>query len=66
MTREEHKQKHKDLHAALDELVADYIHATGHLPSRRSIMDLIEWSHRQTFDPNESHTMLAEREKEQS
>ena len=53
MTREEHKERHKILHKELDELVADFISHTKSLPSRASIMDLMEWSHKQTKTPTE-------------
>jgi len=43
-----HIRKHRELHQALDELLAD---AIGHnpllLPSKASILDLLEWSARQ-------------------
>ena len=51
MTPEEHKQKHKELHRALDELLADFIEQTGLLPSDTSILTLVQWSYGQTIIP---------------
>jgi hypothetical protein len=48
MTREEHLKRHKELHAMLDELLADYVGKTGKRFSTSTIMELIEWSYRQT------------------
>lgn len=39
-----HQQRHKELHNALDELVADFITHTKGMPSRRTILELIQWS----------------------
>lgn len=50
-THEEHQQRHRELHAALDELLADWIlHTTG-LPLRRLVQELVEWSFSQTVAP---------------
>ena len=51
MTEEEHKERHKDLHKYLDELLADWIFHTEGLPSKASILDLVNWSYQQTIDP---------------
>jgi len=51
MTKEEHKARHVDLHNALDELVADWTARTGSLPSKQSVMKLMQWSRRQTKNP---------------
>lgn len=53
MTTEEHKQRHIELHRALDELAADFINHTGKLPSTTTIMELVRWSYRQTQNPDE-------------
>lgn len=53
MDREEHIQKHKDLHRSLDELLADFITHTGELPSKSSIFELVEWSFEQSINPTE-------------
>ncbi len=57
MTTEEHKARHRELHKALDELVADYIDTQAY-PSAKglietTVMELIEWSHAQTISPVE-------------
>lgn len=56
MTKEEHIQRHKELHRALDELFADYIqcnprHEGSYL--EMPLRNLIDWSYRQTIDPDE-------------
>lgn len=53
MTREEHIEKHKQLHNALDELVADYITQTGKRLTTSNLMELIEWSFQQTINPED-------------
>ena len=52
-TVEEHrKMRHAELHAALDELLADYlIHHDQVQPSTITLTDLMEWSHEQTIRP---------------
>ncbi len=52
---EKHKARHRELHAALDELFADYI---GHHPKQKGFIEmplikLIEWSFEQTKNPTE-------------
>jgi hypothetical protein len=49
----EHKERHKMLHARLDELVADWIGQTKCLPSTSTVADLMKWSHEQTIAPTE-------------
>lgn len=51
-TPEEHKQRHAELHAALDELVADWLSQTGGFPSKVSVVELMAWSNKQTTDPD--------------
>jgi len=51
MTKDEHRKIHIDLHHNLDQLVADCMSHTGLLPSKSSIMDLMEWSYKQTIEP---------------
>ena len=56
MEYKEHKARHKELHEALDELVADFITNNKdreYLPSKVSVMKLMEWSHSQTLNPTE-------------
>lgn len=60
MTKEEHRQRHQELHSALDELIADWInHGGGAQPdehgrivSGKPIEELLRWSHRQTTEPD--------------
>jgi len=47
----EHKARHKELHNYFDELVADFITETGKLPSKATILELMEWSYSQTINP---------------
>ena len=48
MTPEAHKKHHVELHAALDELVGDWLIDTGKMPSESSIAELMQWSYTQT------------------
>lgn len=50
-TEQEHKERHVELHRALDELVADFFRHTGKFPSDTSLMSLMEWSHQQSLSP---------------
>ena len=53
MTREEHIQRHKELHNSLDELVADWISQNkGVLPSKNTVIELMKWSCEQTVNPD--------------
>lgn len=52
MTREEHIERHKKLHKNFDELIADFISNTDKMPSQTTVMELIEWSHKQTVEPD--------------
>ncbi len=49
----EHTEKHTQLHAGLDELVADFITCTGRRLLNVTIMELIRWSFGQTVEPTE-------------
>lgn len=51
LTKEEHKKIHQELHIALDKLVADYIVHTGRGLRNSTIMDLMQWSAKQTDNP---------------
>jgi len=51
MNEKEHKQRHVELHKALDELLADFISHTTFLPSKTTIFELMRWSHQQTIKP---------------
>ena len=48
----EHRQRHIQLHRALDELAADYISQTERLPSKATILDLMRWSSKQAEGPD--------------
>lgn len=51
MTHEEHRERHIELHHYLDELIADFIKHTEKLPSRTSLMELMDWAYQQTINP---------------
>ncbi len=51
MTTDEHKQRHRQLHESLDELVADWLAQTPHLLTTASVADLVKWSYQQTLNP---------------
>ena len=53
MTRDEHIQRHLELHRSLDELVADFIIHNNESLSNTSILDLIYWSFKQTTNPSD-------------
>lgn len=56
MTPEEHKERHVELHKALDELFADYIehHPDESSFTKMPLMRLIEWSSNQRKNPTEA------------
>jgi len=58
MTKEEHIETHKKLHKSLDELVADFISHTEKIPSKTTILELLEWSYKQTIDPTNLKLIL--------
>ena len=61
MTEKEHRQRHRELHKALDELVADWArHNPGKIYSDSSIMDLMEWSFKQTQNPTPTDSGLSD------
>ena len=53
MNRRQHIKRHKKLHGALDELLADFVAQTGSVISQTSVFDLLEWSYKQTINPIE-------------
>jgi len=54
MTEQEHKERHKGLHEMFDELVVDFLlHNRDKLLSRTSILELMEWSDKQTKNPDD-------------
>jgi hypothetical protein len=54
MTSDEHKRRHIKLHAAMDELFADYVEQNRNESDflELSILKLIDWSYRQTQNPD--------------
>ncbi len=56
MSPEVHAQRHKELHKAVDELVADHIRHTGGLPSTTTVLELLEWSYLQCKNPTPERT----------
>ena len=56
MTESEHKQKHIELHKALDELFADFIthHSGCSAFTQMPVITLITWSAEQTENPTGS------------
>lgn len=61
MNREEHIERHKELHNKLDELVADFISTTNNLPSKTTLMDFMAWSHEQTINPEDNMSIEEEK-----
>jgi len=55
LTKKVHIARHKELHAMLDELAADYVDKTGEMPSGSSITDLMQWSFKQIQNPDTEH-----------
>lgn len=49
MNEEEHREQHIESHKVLDGVVADFLHNTDKGPSMATVMELLEWSHEQTF-----------------
>lgn len=54
MNNEEHRQRHIKLHRYLDELFADWIEQNPDLDgyTNQPIKVLMEWSHKQTIEPD--------------
>lgn len=52
MTKEEHRERHIKLHKALDELMADFASHTRRGFTDTSVMELMQWSYKQTQDPD--------------
>jgi hypothetical protein len=50
---ETHRARHIELHRSLDELLADMIQQTSCLPSKITVLELLQWSHTQTVNPTE-------------
>lgn len=52
MNRNQHIERHQELHKCLDELAADYlVHNRGKSLSGTSILQLMQWSNEQTQEP---------------
>jgi hypothetical protein len=49
----QHRIIHANLHAALDELAADFIEQTGRLLGETSVVELMEWSAKQMDSPDQ-------------
>ena len=43
-----HRDRHILLHKMFDELITDYLGVTDKLPSQINILELMEWSYKQT------------------
>ena len=56
LTYNQHRTKHLKLHAALDELFADYIiqHPQETEFTEMPLIKLLEWSYEQTLNPTEN------------
>jgi hypothetical protein len=53
-TRLAHIQRHRELHSALDELLADWaIETEVSGITNRTVLELMKWSHSQTVDPSD-------------
>lgn len=51
--RMRHKKQHRELHAALDELIADWIGSSDRpRPSKNTVYDLMKWSAKQIENPD--------------
>jgi len=50
MNRKEHQQLHRELHQHLDMLVADWIAETKSLPSKATVLELLQWSYKQSIE----------------
>ena len=51
MNKQEHKKIHEELHTALDMLITDFLYHTRKLLGETSILEFMDWSHRQTVSP---------------
>lgn len=62
-SRQAHMARHQFLHAALDELVADFLsHTPGGIES--SLSELMVWSSKQMTDPDERPLTFGERHRD--
>ena len=65
MTPEQHRQRHIELHKALDQLFDDFIQCNPQLHSYtlQPILALIDWSHQQTITPDDPNAASRPEEK---
>jgi hypothetical protein len=56
MEKYKHLERHVELHKCLDELVADFMQHTNALPSKTTVLELINWSYKQSQKPTEVET----------
>ncbi|MBU0599120.1 hypothetical protein KKF61_09135 [Patescibacteria group bacterium] len=57
MTKEEHIERHKELHKKLGELVADWLGGEPeHFLEDLTVLDLLDWSKQQTVEPENDGT----------
>ena len=61
MDNDEHKHRHIELHRNLDELITDFISNSKASISKTTLIELIEWSHKQTVEPD--HQLTGESQK---
>jgi len=54
MIKKNHIERHKELHRSLDELLADFIDHTKRFPSKTTVIEFMEWSFKQTIDPDDN------------
>ena len=52
MKFKEHVQRHKESHQTFNELLDDFMLHTKKLPSKTTLMEFMEWSHSQIFNPS--------------
>lgn len=55
MDKSEHIKRHKELHKAFDELLADAIEHGNFIPTRDTIFELIRWSYTQCNEKTIDH-----------
>lgn len=57
MTKAQHRQLHHRFHRSLEKLISDWTACADQeaprLPSAHTILELSEWSYKQTLDPEE-------------
>lgn len=55
--KQTHQERHIFLHKCFDELAADFIQHTGQLLSEVTVLQLLQWSDRQTLSPTETEEL---------